>query len=108
MTLSRWLAATLPQVWSWPNRTGSTTITYIAPLKKFVMVVDAPGVKPQTPGQSMGVSHLCGLIRRCASLLTSADLSLASDEFRYQILLSLVCFCVGSDLVSSAGTPLHY
>ena len=63
-----------PQVWSWPNRTGSTTITYIAPLKKFVMVVDAPGVKPQTPGQSMGVSHLCGLIRRCASLLTSADL----------------------------------
>ncbi len=41
-------------IWSWPNRTGSTTVTYIAPLKKFVMVVDAPGVKPQTPGQSMG------------------------------------------------------
>ena len=66
-TLSRWLAAMIAQVWSWPNRTGSTTITYIAPLKKFVMVVDAPGVKPQTPGQSMGVSHRMGVV--CGSLL---------------------------------------
>jgi hypothetical protein len=32
-------------IWSWPNRTGSTTITYIQPLKKFIMVVDAPGTK---------------------------------------------------------------
>ena len=93
----------IPQVWSWPNRTGSTTITYIAPLKKFVMVVDAPGVKPQTPGQSMGVSHLCGLIRRCASLLMSADFVLLLCRWslltiRDQILLTLVCFCVGSDL----------
>eukprot|EP01047_Picozoa_sp_COSAG01_P029792 COSAG01_NODE_2056_length_8537_cov_4.215607_5_plen_249_part_00 len=41
-------------IWSWPNRTGSTTITYVSPISKFIMVVDAPGPKPQTPGQSMG------------------------------------------------------
>ena len=34
-------------IWSWPNRTGSTCITYIPPLKKFIMVVEAPGPIPQ-------------------------------------------------------------
>ena len=47
------VAAAVP-IWSWPNRTGSTTVTYVQPIKKFVMVVDAPGPKPQTAGQSMG------------------------------------------------------
>lgn len=41
-------------LWSWANRTGSTTITYIATLRKFVMVVNAPAPSPYRPGVSMG------------------------------------------------------